>query len=339
MLQDRSVAAAVRNTKNNKNADWNVSASSSELSSNPEDASNRIFDGYARVRPEYHGKRLNKNSPVFAMGSCFAREIESALISRGCNVVSIDGRIEIPEFQDARGGVRAGFFHRFTPMAMLQEFQLAFGELEGWNEASLIFGDNPARVTDANYWHVPGSDTTLQSTLIRRKLAAELVRASASADIVILTLGLVESWLHKPTGFHANRVPPGVLIKRADEFELRIISVDETLHCLNEIRSLLKRHRSTPFEIVVTVSPVPLQKTWTNKDIIIANLDSKSTLRAAAAAFCQATDNAHYFPSYEMVTYSNVDLAWRPDRVHVNKGMVKHIVETFTGAYYEENTF
>jgi len=87
--------------------------------------------------------------------------------------------------------------------------------------------------------------------------------------------------------------------------------------------------------MVVTVSPVPLQVTFSGKDIVVANMDSKATLRAAAAEFVRKHDNAHYFPSYEMVVYSHTKLAWRPDRLHVNKGMVGRIVSQFIDAYYQ----
>lgn len=335
MHKYRDVRSAIKDTKSNINSDWNVSTSSSERSSDQNDAANRIFDGYANVRPQYTGQKLTPDSRVFAMGSCFAREIEDALISRGCNVISIDERINIPEFSGPNGLPRSGFFHRFTPRAMLQEFQIAFGEIDGWAEDTLLFDAGDAKVIDVNYWDIPGSDARRESVLTRRRIASQLVRKSAEADIVILTLGLIESWVHKPSGLHANRVPPRILVKHSDEFELRLIDTVDAYNCLVEIRNLLKRHNSNSFQMVVTVSPVPLQKTWTSKDIIIANADSKSTLRAAAFDFCDEFDDVHYFPSYEIVSYSNAELSWRPDRVHVNKGAVNHIVKTFVDEYYE----
>ena len=328
-------AAALQNPKTNAHSTWNHGKSSAERSERLQDASNRIYDGFARVNADYHGPKLKRSSPVFAMGSCFAREIERTLVQRGCSVISIDERIDRPEFKDSKGETRTGFLHRFTPFAMLQEFQQALGELPGWSERTLIL-DNGSHVIDLNYWDVDGSDMSLEGTLTRRRLAAELVRRSIEADVIILTLGLVESWLHKPTGLHANKVPAQTLIRNRDDFELHIISHEETIACLEGIRSLLKRHRTTPFQIVVTVSPVPLGKTFTSEDLIIANMTSKSTLRAAAADFCRRHPDTNYFPSYEMVTYSDPRLAWRPDRIHVEPMMVRHIVNTFTRAYYEE---
>lgn len=324
---------ALGNSRTNGQGTWNRSKSSSERSENAEDASNRIFDGFAKLRAAYTGPKLDRGSRIFAMGSCFAREIERSLARAGGNVISVDRRIDRPEFFGRGGEARNGFFHRFTPFAMLQEFQQAFGEAPGWTEKTLLL-ENGDEVIDLNYWDVTDADASLEATLIRRRVAAELVREAASADLVILTLGFTESWFHKPSGFHANKVPGPVLVRRRGEFELRMISYAETLACLAEIRSLIQRHRSTPFQMVVTVSPVPLSRTFTADDMIVANMNSKSTLRAAAGEFCRLSPDIHYFPSYEMATYSDPNLAWRPDRVHVQPQMVLHIVRTFTDTYY-----
>jgi hypothetical protein len=79
-----------------------------------------------------------------------------------------------------------------------------------------------------------------------------------------------------------------------------------------------------------------MSATFTDKDVIVANTDSKATLRAAAAAFVEQRAHAHYFPSYEMVTHSDPRLAWRPDRLHVGLNMIAHVVSTFVDTYYRE---
>lgn len=328
---------ALKDAKGNAFKSWNRSTSSKELSNFPTDASRRIFDDFAAVVPIYAGPKLRADSAVFTMGSCFAREIEAALVAKGGNVISVNSSIDRDEFKDPTGKVRSGFFHRFTPPAMSQEFQAGFDELPGWSKRTLIFPLDDDRFIDLNYWQVAGVDESGRANDTRRAVAKSLVRRAADADIIILTLGLTEAWLHKPTGFFANFTTPQFLARHVKDFQLHLIGVDETVQCLRDIDAVLKNHHSTGrYQIVVTVSPVPLSATFTDKDIIVANMDSKSTLRAAAIAFVAENDHAHYFPSYEMVTYSHVRLAWRPDRIHVKPRMVSHIVSAFTNAYYEE---
>ena len=314
---------------------WN-SGPSGDISTNPTHASRRIYEGYAKVHAPPPDRVLDLHAPVFTMGSCFAREIEAALRAKGGNVVSMDmARMDRPEFRDANGKIRNGFFHRFTPRALWHEFKIAFDELPSWDpERSLLFPYGEVFV-DFNYWSVAGFDESLAAHRVRRALAKEFVRKVTESELVILTLGLNESWLHKPSGFHCNRINPKVLARRADEFELHFLDYPETLFCLEDIRRMLKAyHRTGDFVLVVTVSPVPLTMTFSGTDVIIANERSKAILRAAADTFCNGAPDVRYFPSYELVRFSAPELAWRPDRVHVQGPMVQHVVDTFCEAYF-----
>ncbi len=79
---------------------------------------------------------------------------------------------------------------------------------------------------------------------------------------------------------------------------------------------------------------MPLQNTFTDQDIVVANAESKAVLRAAAGAFARRHDNVSYFPSYEMVTHSQPDFALRADRAHVEPEMVDHIMSSFIDVYF-----
>lgn len=321
---------------------WNRSPASTVRSDNPLDAANRIHDGFADIGAQSPGRLLQRDSKIFTMGSCFAREIESALTARGGTVVSMDRQaIAIPEFSDGSPkGFRTGFFHRFTPAAMAQEFERCFDELVGWSDDALLLERSPGSVTDLHYWSIPGMPNDRDAALVRRNVARSLVRTAADADLIVLTLGLIESWVHLPTGLHANKIDPKVVARNKADFAFTRQTYADTLDCLARIRRVLEKHHATgDFEIVVTVSPVPLQTTFTMKDIVVANMDSKATLRAAATAFTEATEGAYYFPSFEMVTYTDPALAWQADRTHVRPDMVRHIVQTFTDAYYVPGTF
>lgn len=85
--------------------------------------------------------------------------------------------------------------------------------------------------------------------------------------------------------------------------------------------------------IVLTVSPVPLSRTFTGQDVAVANCYSKSVLRAAAEAVVQQYDFVDYFPSYESVTLSDPRLAWDLDRVHVTGEVVKANIERLVALY------
>lgn len=56
---------------------------------------------------------------------------------------------------------------------------------------------------------------------------------------------------------------------------------------------------------LLTVSPVPLGMAFSQGDVIIANARSKAMSRATAGAFCPTHSGCSYFPSYQMLRYSN----------------------------------
>jgi hypothetical protein len=326
---------ALAASKKNAYKSWNKSPSTAELSANPKDASRRIYDCYATVNPNVKGAKVPSNAAVFAMGSCFARELEQALITAGGNVVSVDANAESEYFRSGSGDIKRTYFHRYTPRSIWQEFMMAFDRLTDWRDDTLVQQLDERRWTDLNYCRIDGAQQDRESTLERRKIARNLVRNASRARIIIVTLGLVESWYHLPSGHYANFVDPVLLISRREDFELRVIDYAETLTCLGEILALLRSvHADGDFRLVVTVSPVPLQTTFSEQDVIIANCSSKSTLRAAAMDFSAMHSEVEYFPSFEMVTYSDPALAWRPDKVHVNREMVDHIISTFRRFYF-----
>jgi hypothetical protein len=332
-------ADAMARVKANPRARWH-SGDEDEPGRQATDASRRLRAAPAAVAADAPGPKLRTSDPVFTMGSCFARELERSLIRRGGNVVNIDyAQIDRPEFRDANGRAYVGYFHRYTPQSMLQEFRRAFGELDGWSdERSLLFKAADAML-DWHFCWLDHGDNSLQAALARRRLAAGLTRRAAEARLIVLTLGLTESWLHRPSGFWCNKVSLPRLVRRPEEYELHLTDTDQAIDCLERIEALIaRRHRTGDFQLVVTVSPVPLQVTFTGRDIVVANQDSKATLRAAAAAFCRGRERIRYFPSYEMVTHSDPAAVLRADRAHVQTQAVDAIMSAFMDDYFEEGS-
>jgi hypothetical protein len=77
---------------------------------------------------------------------------------------------------------------------------------------------------------------------------------------------------------------------------------------------------------VLSVSPVPLEATATDNDVVVANLESKSLLRAVAGPVSREFDNVHYFPSYEFAMYYDI---FEEDGRHVTREAVARIINVF----------
>lgn len=83
----------------------------------------------------------------------------------------------------------------------------------------------------------------------------------------------------------------------------------------------------------MTVSPVPLARTFSDNDILTANTEGKRILRAALGALARDCQAVTYFPSYELVM-ANYPVSFRDDDGrHVDNWIVSKIVETFRKAH------
>jgi hypothetical protein len=260
------------------------------------------------------------------LGSCFARNVEEHLIYRGVEVLSkkvISPKNEWP----ARAN---GFLNKFTTDSMLQELRWLGADQsdfrsrlletsQGWRDMHLS----------------PGlAATTLERALERRAyLAADYFPRLAHADVVVMTLGLNEVWLDRQVNERLNAAPGLWEVRREPErFALEVTGVEENIAALQEIRERLKA-LNPAVKIVVTVSPVPMGATFSGRDIMVANMLSKSTLRAAADAFQMAYDDVDYFPSYEIVNLSSRSFAYGGDCLHVADRVVSHVMGAFLDCY------
>ncbi|CUH89822.1 GSCFA family protein [Phaeobacter sp. CECT 5382] len=264
----------------------------------------------------------------FAIGSCFARNVEERLELAGANVLS--RQMDVADL-GATGARTLGLFNKYTPFSILQELQFASGERDYPEEAFLsagldLFYDAQLRINSGN--------ASLEALRARRKEINLAFARAFEADVLILTLGLIEAWFDTKSGLYLNEVPaPRLLMKEPDRFELRILSVDECREALREIHTLLARHAKVGQKIVITVSPVALARTFSEHDVIIANTTSKSTLRVAAMEFASEHEGVDYFPSYEAVLHSAPALAWQDDRLHASDFIVGRIISTFLTRY------
>lgn len=85
--------------------------------------------------------------------------------------------------------------------------------------------------------------------------------------------------------------------------------------------------------VIITVSPVPLQTTFTGQDAVTANSYSKAILRVTAEHLRRRFEGkVDYFPSYEIVL-SGGKSAFGKDNVHVHAHVVKAITNYMTSIY------
>ena len=284
------------------------------------------------ARPDFDPSfRFGKADPVFAIGSCFARNIEKQLMIEGYNVA-------FPKF---RPPLDPGF--KADPDAMLHRYLVQSIA----NELAWAVGDGPA-FPDAFYFEQPGgwydlqlhvgaSAAPLDLVKSRRKAILDYMALAAQAKVFIMTLGLAEAWYDTETGYYLNAAPPTYARKFfKDRFEFHLLAYEEILQGLERVHELLTRYGRPELKILVTVSPVALSSTFTGGDVMTATVYMKSALRTAVEAFVRGHDNVDYFPSYESVTLSDRRRAWREDQAHVSDEVVRLNVLRMLQAYSQE---
>ena len=250
---------------------------------------------------------VRPDTRVATIGSCFAEELASMM-----SEVGIDGAMH-----------PGGLF--YSTATIRQELERLAG---GWQERAaepvwVVDGSvvDPFRKYDTQYRD--------EAALLADRAAADAAADDVfrGASVVVVTLGLIETWISPSTGNTFRQIPhPSVFERLLPVFHR--LTVGEMLDDLERIRTVVRDHLGA--ELVVTTSPVPLHATFTPLDVRIANTESKSRIRAATSEFLDRHPDVHYFHSYEMVVTSERQSDFfNDDGRHVRRDAVRYIVSEF----------
>lgn len=262
------------------------------------------------------------DSAVFTIGSCFARNVEEELLARGLTVPTMG----FSAAQDNVPGRSNRVLNQYNPGTMLQCIK---GVAQGG-----LYETPDGEVVDC-LLSTGRSAVTRERALERRSEVAQLYRDGlAASDTVVITLGLVETWIDLEAGLYLNDTPPPQLVRDTPErFAFRRLSVTDCVALLSEIVELLTKDRDR--HILLTVSPVPLRATFTTDDAVTANGYSKAVLRVAAEDVSSRFAGVDYFPSFEVVTTAGFRSMAR-DNVHVRPATVSRIVDHMLDRYLQK---
>lgn len=283
--------------------------------------------------PQIHAKfEIRPGDKIYAIGSCFARGVEGALLGREMQVLS--RAVEFDRFPQNRNERQMGFVNKYNVFSIYNELNWALDPEAKFPEESIVS-------VGGDLVYDPHTNPSLQlapfeQTLRRRAILQSVTARIRQCRIVIITLGLVEVWRDRIADVIINTTPlPEAFQHHPDRYEFRVSSYPETFETLEKIHALLTQQGHPDTQIVVTVSPVPLMATFSGEDVVLANTYSKSMLCAVAQEWTGRHANVHYFPSYEIVQNSERDLTWEEDLRHVRGPMVGHIMSLFLQHHLE----
>jgi tetratricopeptide (TPR) repeat protein len=280
--------------------------------------------------------KISKESLVFTMGSCFAREVDNALLTNGFEVVSRSSQLSTAV---ERTGADESLYNKYTIQSITNEIRWAL-------DPETPYPGAPALISiGENNWYDPqlggqAFSAPLEKMLEFRKSYCESISKLKTADVFIVTLGLIEAWYDKESELYLNIAPhPRAIKKHPNRFEVHVLEYEEVLNELHNLHGLVTKFCKPDLKILITVSPVPLLATFRDQDVLVANTYSKAVQRAAVEKAVRSFSNMDYFPSYEFVTLGNPNHNWTKDYRHVSPHVVQRIMGNVMSKYTEDADF
>jgi hypothetical protein len=274
---------------------------------------------------------ITKQSAVMALGSCFAVEIRAVLRREGFRVLPgyFDLDIDLDHVRVGRLPDRDNVNH-YDTFSIRHEFEQAFGERDAAGRDDFWPVDSAAVRSGVGL----GGEQLFQNPFRKRVFADSLDglervsteldscigQAIWSADVYVITLGMIETWrdlCRRPDAEHM------------DGCEFVLSDFAANLDNMRRVCSLLATHRPGR-PIILTVSPVSIARTYTERDIVVANTETKSLLRTVAGQIEREFDDVVYWPSYEIALREDI---FAEDGRHISPRGVRKVVEAFLEAH------
>jgi len=287
---------------------------------------------YANSTPKF---RLKRSDKFFAIGSCFARNIERELANQKITVLT-EGTNIPPEFYSAERDARAAM-NKFNIPSMIDEVERTFNSDFREEGRYINLGENA-------YFDMATSSLkllSLENHAQVRDAIRETTLRMVQADAIIITLGLVEAWFDRQSGLFLNTSPhPRAMqqenrrVRRKDDAgaPMRFVHMRSNFTFLrdkmHQLIHVISTHAPNA-KIIVSISPVPLQATMTSDDVVMSSTLSKSLLRVVAEDARASFEHVDYFPSYEMVINSPRHLTWENDEIDVKASLVSQVTAAF----------
>ncbi|KQV89863.1 hypothetical protein ASD15_24470 [Massilia sp. Root351] len=252
---------------------------------------------------------------IFTIGSCFAREIESRLVQRGFDV-------PVSKFMNPE------MLNEYNAGTILQRIESVFGMFT--YDDGMGIEETEKGCVDL-FLHIAQAPVPLDILLLRRRMIAEVYQELLASHTVVITLGLTETWFDTKYQCYVNKAPSRMTVNREPErFQFHRMDVEDVTARISNALSLISKHSQK--KIVLTVSPIPIEATFSQSNAIVANSYSKAVLRVVAEKMSNDFSNVDYFPSFEMATSAGTRY-YQDDNVHVTTELVDIITRHMLANY------
>jgi hypothetical protein len=285
-------------------------------------------------RPKF---KLAATDRLVTLGSCFAQHISRHMKRVGLQPYVAEPAhpltVQFGDNGDSYGQFSARYGNVYTSRQLLELFRQAFGIVPIIED----FVQEDGRWFDLLRPNVEkrGYASLHEAAMDRAYHLGRVKHMFEVADVVVFTLGLTECWYNARTS-HTYPVCPGTIrgAYLADEHLPHNLTVAEVV---GDIEAFIGELRAVnpAAKMILTVSPVPLVATHSDKNVLLASSYSKSVLRAAAGEVEARFDNVAYFPAYEIISHpASFGQYLDSDLREVTERGVAHVMDCFLSSFY-----
>lgn len=230
--------------------------------------------------------KIDENTPIVSMGSCYARFIKSGLLERKYNYVQT-------EYTKGSKHSSAGWGRIYT----IANF---------WEILNYIINDDKKNIRflefENEYIDLIRYRTKFSSlSAAHDELNSHIVKAKealTNAKVLIYAAAQNEVWFNHKQNFFFGERPPLKAYEKED-VSVRYLSLEENERYLQESYNLLKNINPN-CKFVVCITPMPAMVTFLNKNVVTQSVFYKSLLRVAVESFLNKNPEVIYFPTYDL---------------------------------------
>jgi hypothetical protein len=284
---------------------------------------------------------IKKESKFYFIGSCFAEYLRMSMERETArDFYPAFKELKFDSKNEMADTINIGKFHMnyYSSASILQEFQRSWYGNSQWPpiEVQNLYIKDGKKVLESGaicyqdpYRREVFANSSNQILNLSSNISECVKTGLKNANVFVITLGLVEIFRSKKTGLVFNQFPGySGAGYTSEHLEFHRQSAVEVITDLKNIVNLIK-NISNDNKIVFSVSPVPLQMTFSQEDVFIANMYSKSTLRSAVESVIDPDRGVYYFPSYEIALNIGSDFFQERDMRHAKEKYVDLIIKAF----------
>lgn len=248
--------------------------------------------------------KLDYNSKIFTIGSCFATEIAQKLIHYKFNTY------------------HNPFGILFHPLAIENALMRIYSNQEYISSEIYKYEELYISWDHSSTFDSVNAETILNQINKNIQTAHDFLR---NTDLIIITLGT--SWIYKLKQFdiivaNCHKIPNS-------NFNKLLLTENQIKTSLKNIVEMLNDLGKDKVKILFTLSPVRHIK-----DGLVENNRSKAQLLSAIHSVVDLYDNCEYFPAYEFIMDDLRDYRfYKEDLVHPNEVAIQYIWNKFKNSF------